>query len=194
MDEMVDTDSGTVRARYTGLAVAIHWISALLIVGQIILGLKFADMPKGPDKFALFDWHKTIGVAILLLAVARLIVRLKNPPPPFPADFSRWERAAAVWNHRIFYFLMFALPITGLMMIADHAVGGMTQLKFGLPFPVIPLPVPDEAHSLLAWGLIGLLVLHVLAALKQQFFDRTAVADRMPPFHSRRHGDIVTGE
>ena len=194
MDEMVDADSGTVKARYTGLVVAIHWISALLIVGQIILGLKFADMPKGPDKFALFDWHKTIGVAILLLAVARLIVRLTHRPPPFPADFPRWERFVAVWNHRIFYFLMFALPITGLMMVADHAVGGMTQLKFGLPFPVIPLPVPDEAHSLLAWGLIGLLVLHVLAALKQQFFDKTIVADRMPPFHSPRHGDIDAGE
>ena len=194
MDGMVDANSGNVPVRYSGLVVAIHWISAMLIVSQIIIGLKFADMPKGPDKFALFDWHKTIGVVILLLAVTWLIVRLTHRPPPFPADFPRWERAAAVWNHRLFYFLMLALPITGLAMISDHAVNGMTQLKFGIPFPVIPIAVPDEAHSLLAWAWIGLLVLHVLAALKQQFIDRTIVADRMPPFHSPRHGDIVAGE
>ena len=186
MDRMVDDTTGPVAVRYSSLAVAIHWVSALLILSQIAIGLKFADMPKGPEKMDVFSWHKTVGVAILLLAVARLIVRLKNPPPPFPADFPKWKRAAAVWSHRLFYFFMFALPITGLGLVAERAVGGMTALRWGLKFPAISIGPVAESHELLAWGLIGLLILHVLAALKQQFFDKTAVADRMPPFRSRR--------
>lgn len=185
MDRMVDDTTGPVAVRYSSLAVAIHWFSALLILAQIAIGLKFADMPKGPEKTDIVAWHKTVGVAILLLAILRLAIRLNNPPPPFPADFPKWERAAAVWNHRLFYFLMFALPITGLGLVAERAVGGMTILRWGLKFPALSIGPVAEAHELLAWSLIGVLVLHVLAALKQQFFDQTAVADRMPPFRSR---------
>jgi cytochrome b561 len=185
-DRMIERDSGVATTRYKAIAVAIHWLSAALILSQIVIGLKFADMPKGSEKMDVFSWHKTVGVLILLLAVARLAVRLINPPPPFPADFPKWERAAALWMHRIFYFLMFALPITGLSLVSERAVGGMTDLRWGLKFPAISLGPVGEAHELLAWGLIGLLILHVLAALKQQFFDKTAVANRMPPFRSTR--------
>lgn len=189
MDRMVDDDSGRAPVRYANAAVAIHWISALLILAQIAIGLKFADMPKGDDRAMLFDWHKTVGVTILLLAVLRVIVRLRNPPPPFPAGFPKWERAAAVWNHRIFYFLMFALPLTGQSMVADHSKGGLTDLVGGLKWPVFSLGPVGETHTLLAWAMIGLLVLHIGAALKQQFVDRTIVADRMPPFRSS--ADVV---
>lgn len=81
---------------------------------------------------------------------------------------------------------MLALPVTGLMIIADHAVGGMTQLKFGLPFPVIPVPIPDEVHSWLAWSLIWLLGLHILAAIKHQVMDGHIVSRRMSPFGPAR--------
>ena len=177
-----DENPQSASTRYISTAIAIHWFSALLIVSQIILGLKFADMPKGSERVDLFTWHKTIGVAILLLAIGRLVVRLINPPPPLPVKVPGWQRMTAVWTHRMLYFLMIALPITGLMIIADHAVGGMTELKFGLFFPVISVPIPDEVHSWLAWGLIWLLGLHILAALKQQVMDGPIVSRRMSPF------------
>ena len=182
MDDLVDGNSGAVPTRYVHAAIAIHWVSALLIISQIILGLTFADMPKGPEKMGLFAWHKTIGVTILLLAIARLVVRLRNPPPPLPATLPTWQRFAAAWSHRLLYFLMFALPITGLMIISDHAVGGMTKLKFGLAFPVIPVGVPDELHAYLAWSMIALLGLHIAAALKQAIMDGPIVSRRMSPF------------
>lgn len=186
MDRMVDTDSGQVAVRYSNLAVAIHWITAVLILTQVAIGLEFADMAKGPDRSLLFTWHKTIGVTILLLAIVRLIVRLMNPPPPFPAEFPKWERFAAVWNHRLFYFLIIALPVTGLSAVSDHAVHGMTTLIGGLKFPVIPLGDTGDLHVFLVWTTIALLAIHVGAALKQQFFDRSIVAGRMPPFRSPR--------
>lgn len=182
MDREIDGNPDSVPTRYVHAAIAIHWFSALLIISQVILGLKFADLPKGPGRLDLFTWHKTIGVAILLLAIVRLAVRLKNPPPPLPAMISGWQRVTAVWTHRLLYFFMFALPITGLMIISDHAVGGMTKLKLGIPFPVIPVPIPDEVHGLLAWGLIALLGLHIAAALKHQIMDGPIVSRRMSPF------------
>ena len=190
MDAMVDADTGDHAVRYKGIVVAIHWITALFVLTQIYLGLQFADMPKGPARMDLFTWHKTVGVIILLLALVRLAVRLMNPPPPFPADFPKWGRFVAVWSHRAFYFLIIGLPLTGLAAVSKKAVNGMTELKGGLSFPVVPIEGIGEVHSLLAWGLIALLVLHVGAALKQQFYDKTAVADRMPPFRSPRHDEV----
>jgi cytochrome b561 len=186
MDRMIDETTGSSVRRYSSIAIAIHWLSAVLIIAQIILGLKFGDMPKGPARLELFTWHKTVGVVILLLAFARLAVRLTNKPPAFPEGFPKWERAAAVWNNRIFYFLMIALPLTGLSLVGEHSPNGMTGLIGGISVPVLPYLKVAESHTLLAWGMIGLLVLHVAAALKQQFFDKSVVADRMPPFHSPR--------
>ncbi|MEO5640579.1 MAG: cytochrome b [Sphingomicrobium sp.] len=182
MDREIDGNPDSVPTRYVHAAIAIHWLSALLIISQIILGLKFADMPKGPERIELFTWHKTIGVAILLLAVVRLAVRLTNPAPPLPAMIPGWQRLTAVWSHRFLYFLMFALPITGLSLVSKRAVGGMTELIGGLKFPVIPLGPVGEAHSLLAWGMIGLLGLHVAAALKHKIMDGPVVSRRMSPF------------
>jgi cytochrome b561 len=181
-DDLVDGTTQQTPQRYVGAAIAIHWISALLIISQLLIGLKFADMPKGPERADLFTWHKTIGVTILLLAVARIAVRLMNPPPPLPTMIPHWQRLAAAWSHRLLYFFMFALPLTGLMIISDHAKNGMTTLLGGIPFPVIPVAIPDEVHGLLAWGLIGLLALHIAAALKHQFMDGPIVSRRMSPF------------
>jgi len=186
-DYMVEESTGRQAVRYKSIVVWIHWITALFVVAQVVIGLKFADMPKGPVRTDLFAWHKTVGAIILLLALVRLAVRLMNPPPPFPQDIPKWERTAAVWSHRLFYFLLVALPLTGLAAVSKRAVGGMTDLQFGLRFPVVPIPALGEAHVFLVWSLIVLLVIHVGAALKQQFFDRGEVADRMPPFRSLRH-------
>lgn len=190
MDRMVDADTGHQAVRYKGAVVAIHWISAALLLTQIWVGLQFADMAKGPARDGLFTWHKTLGVTILLLAVVRLTVRLRNPPPPFPADFPKWERFVAVWTHRIFYSMLFAMPLTGLAAVSAKAPGATTSLIGGIPLPLIPglrgVDGLGDVHGVLVFTTIALLVVHVGASLKQQFFDRTAVADRMPPFRSTR--------
>ena len=184
-DYMVEEDSGPRAIRYGNVAVAIHWLSAALILTQVYLGFAFGNFPRGSaERTELFTWHKTVGVVILLLALTRLAVRLIDAPPPYPEDFPKWERRFAVWNHRIFYFLMIALPLTGLAAVSKRAVGGMTELAFGTWFPVVPIPALGGAHEVLAFTMIGLVVLHVLAALKNQFVTGGPVAGRMPPFRS----------
>ncbi len=180
-DYMVEELSGPMAVRYRGLVVAIHWLSAALVLGQIWLGFTFADLPKGSaERTFYFEWHKTVGVVILLLAIVRLGMRLMNPPPPYPQDFPRWERAVAVWTHRLFYFLIIALPLTGLAAVSKG--GSMTKLVGGLQFPTVPVPALGGVHEVLAWGMIVLLGLHILAALKNQFITGGVVAGRMPPF------------
>jgi cytochrome b561 len=191
-DYMVQESSGPLAIRYRSIVVWIHWITAVLLITQLFIGFRFGMFPKGsPARMDAFAWHKTVGAVILLLALLRLAVRLMNAPPPYPTNFPRWERFFAVWNHRLFYFLIIALPLTGLAAVSGRAKDGLVALKFGLSIPAIPgvgeagSESFGEIHELLVWGTIVLLVLHVGAALKNQFFSDTPVADRMPPFRAR---------
>jgi cytochrome b561 len=122
--------------------------------------------------------------------LARLWYRLKNPPPPFPPELPEWERVAAVWNHRLFYTLLIAMPLVGLAAISGGAEEPMTKLAGGIPFPLIPGISKEtgdllgDIHMLSAWLLVALILLHVGAALKHQFVDRWRGSARMPPFSS----------
>lgn len=173
--------------RYNNVAVAIHWLSAALILFQIWLGFNFRG---SAPELQLFNWHKTIGVTILSLSLFRLFWRRTNPPPPYPEGFPKWERLAGVWNHRLFYLALIALPLTGLIAISTskRATGPFTDLVGGIPFPLIPgLPKswhdPSEGvHEFLVFATLALLALHIGAALKHQFADRFRMSGRMPPF------------
>jgi cytochrome b561 len=186
MDYMVEKSTGQRAVRYKSIVVWIHWITAAFVVAQVVIGFTFANMERGPDLMEVFTWHKTIGATILILALIRLAVRLMNPPPPYPANFPKWERFLAVWNHRLFYVLLIALPLTGLLAVSGRAEGGWVPLKFGLALPAIP-GIPEEngfggVHEVLVFTTLALVVLHVGAALYNQFRSETNVADRMPPF------------
>ena len=193
VDYMVEETSGRLAIRYVPIVVAIHWVTAALVLVQVWLGFTFHNLPKGtPERAELFTWHKTVGATILLLALIRLGVRLINPPPPFPAELPRWERLFAVWNHRIFYVLLIALPLTGLIAVSAKTPGATTSLIGGFQFPVIPGisegsgEISGELHEWLVYSTIALLVLHFAAALKHQFIDRGPVANRMWPFRQTR--------
>lgn len=188
-DYMVEENSGPRAIRYGGLVVLIHWTSAALILTQIYLGFAFGNFPRGSaERSELFTLHKTIGVVILLLALARLAVRLIDAPPPYPEDVAKWERRAAVWSHRFLYFFIIAMPLTGLAAVSERAKSGMTELLGGTWFPVVPIPAIGDLHEPLAFAMIALLVIHVLAALKNQFVTGGPVAGRMPPFRPTRQG------
>ena len=191
MDYMVEESTGRRAVRYRSIVVWIHWITAAVVVAQVAVGFAFHRLfERGtPERMEFFAWHKTLGALILLLALVRLAVRLMNPPPPYPSDFPKWERFAAVWNHRLFYILLIVLPLTGLAAVSGRAEGGSVPLLFGLALPAIP-GIPEENafgdwHEILVYLTLALVVLHVSAALYNQFGSRTNVADRMPPFKAR---------
>ena len=168
---------------------------------QVVLGFAFADSWRR-DLHAreVFAWHKTFGALILVLALIRLAYRLKNPPPPFPPELPRWRRIAAVWNHRAFYFLLIVLPLTGLIAVSGMSANGTTQLAGGITIPMIPGigretgETSGDLHVVLVFSTIALLLLHVAAALQQQFFEHDRTAGRMPPFQAPDGEQAVIGQ
>ena len=183
--------------RYNNVAIALHWITAVIVVAQLYVGFTFHDMERGPARTEWFTWHKTLGATILLLALIRLAWRLANPPPPFPPQLPRWERYAAVWNHRIFYAGLILIPLTGLATVSSGREG-TTELLGGLPLPLIP-GLPRSAgdplgsiHVTLVYLTIALVVIHVAAALKHQFVDKSRVAGRMPPFRDPVREPVIS--
>lgn len=173
--------------RYNDVAVAFHWTIAALILVQIWLGYNRSTGN-------LFDWHKTVGMLILLLSIGRLLWRFAKPPPPLPSDLPGWERLAARITHAGFYVAMIGLPLTGWAAVstgrAAREGATATPLLGGIDLPLLPLGQaahdPSETlHIALVWMTFALLALHVGGALKHQFVDRTPAANRMPPFGIR---------
>lgn len=178
------------RSRYSRVAIALHWIIAALIVGNLAGGLLF-DVIEDADKalyFTVVQLHKSIGLTVLGLSLARLAWRLMNPPPSLPEHMTPAEHLLAKVTHWSFYALMLALPLTGWLMISASPLDFPT-LWFGL-FEVPRLPIERSAdtagvlhdrHELLAYLTIGVLVLHVAGALKHHYLDRDDVLARMAP-------------
>lgn len=178
--------------RYNNGAVLLHWLTALIVVAQVIVGFTFANMERGPAQGDMFTLHKTLGATILLLALIRLAWRIAHPPPPFPIELPRWERIASVWTHRAFYLLLILLPLTGLIAVSGGASAEgkfSTPLLGGLSLPLIPGisektgDLSGDVHILLVLVTLALLVLHVAAAIKHQL-QRNRAAGRMPPFRA----------
>ena len=187
--------------RYSNAAVTFHWVTAALVLTQVVIGFSFAEfMDDGGAKANLFAWHKTLGALILVLTLIRLAYRLKDPPPPFPTDLPPWRRVAAVWNHRAFYFMLIVLPLTGLIAVSGHSPKGTTQLVGGLTIPIIPGideatgETSGDVHVILVFTTIALLLLHVAAAVSQQFFEHDRAAGRMPPFQAPGGEQAVIGQ
>jgi cytochrome b561 len=184
--------------RYNNGAVFLHWLTAIIVIAQVVVGFTFGNMERGPARSDLFTVHKTIGAVILILALIRLGWRIAHPPPPYPPELPRWERVAGTWTHRLFYFLLITLPLTGLAAVSADALAkgeATTPLLGGIPLPLIPGMTRDASHLagtthvILVLVTLALVVLHVAAALKHQFQGNRA-AGRMPPFRAR-HEDSV---
>ena len=183
-------------AQYTTVAIVLHWAIAAAIVTLIVAGLWMTDAIRQPETknvaFRVYQWHKSLGLTVLVLTFARMAWRLANPPPPLPVGMSRWERTGAAVSHGAFYTLMLAIPLAGWAMVSASPFG-LPTIVFGLfEWPHIPMLAgledkkPVEAifkasHKFMAWGLLALLVLHVAAALKHHFVNRDTVLARMLP-------------
>jgi cytochrome b561 len=172
--------------RYTKVAIYLHWLIAALMIYMLFLGedwIAHAHGTFGPSV------HATLGVSILVLSFARLGWRLANPPPALPATTSTWEGKLSKVTHVLFYVLMFGLPLTGLTAFTSHMVehtDSVGSTIFGL-FAVPALPdfgmggAFHLIHNIGSKVGILLLLLHVVGALKHQFWNKDGLLRRMSP-------------
>ena len=169
------------QARYSAGAVVLHWLIALVMAFQLALG--FA-MPHDERGFALFQLHKSIGITILVLSVARLAWRLTHrPPPSVEGGFSG---ALARTVHVLLYVFMIGQPLTGWAMVSTDATRIPTLLFGTVPLPHLPLPAGineamEQSHAVLAWTGLALIVLHVAGAVRHQFLIRDGLLRRIAP-------------
>ncbi len=180
--------------RYSAVAIALHWILAFAIIGMIALGWYMGDLPRtSAIRGDLYQLHKSIGVSILVLTVARILWRVMNKPPEeVPMEHTQALIAKAV--HIGFYGLMILMPLTGWMLVSASTHGLPTIIYNTFSWPHLPIlpnlteetkhaidPFLENAHSKLAWVAIVLLGLHVAGALKHQFIDKDGLMARMLP-------------
>lgn len=168
-------------SRYTGVARMLHWAIALLILANLALGFFRGAMPKGLMAMPL---HKSIGLTVLALTFVRIGWRLAHRPPSLPRAMPRWERASAHGVHLVFYALMIALPLSG-WVISSASDRPLTWF-FLFDAPKLSVAKGDalyavshQAHDLLPWLWIALILLHVGAALRHHFVLKDSVLRSM---------------
>lgn len=180
--------------RYTMTAILLHWLSALAVLGLLMLGWYMADLPLSPQRLKLFNWHKWAGVSVLGLTLMRLLWRWTHRPPALPAELvgqtPAWQLRLAGATHMALYGLLLVVPLIGW---AYSSAAGFSVVLFG----VLPLPdlLPkDKAlaelvkpwHAVGAFSLCALIALHLAAALKHQFVDKDGLMRRMWPAGTAR--------
>jgi cytochrome b561 len=171
------------RLRYHPVAIALHWLVGLLLVGQFAFGWWLGDIPRNtPARGFWINQHKSVGLLIGVLILVRIAWRLRHAPPP-PVPMPAWQRHAAGISHVALYVCMALMPLSGYL--------GSNFSKHGIKlFNAVALPpwgpddkviyaILNQTHRVTAVVLAVLVVLHVLAVVKHQLIDRDGLLARM---------------
>ena len=175
--------------RYTGVAIGLHWLIGLMILGSFGVGLYMVDLSLSPTKLRLYSWHKWAGVTIFTLVLIRCLWRITHAAPALPPEMPRWQRLAAEASHYLLYALMIAIPLSGWLM---SSAKGFQTVYFGV-LPIPDLLVKNEAlgetlalvHKTLNFSMIALVIVHAAAALKHHFIDKDDILRRMLPARNK---------
>ena len=155
--------------RYTRTAIFLHWLVAVLVLGQFTLGWLMQEIPKSPAgvRADAFNFHKSIGLCLLGLMLFRLGWRLSHRAPAWPA-MPRWQRRLAAITHALLYVALIVMPLAGYL---GSVFSGYPVKWFGIVLPAWGADLPDvkdamrTTHLVTSFVLAGLVSLHVAGAL-----------------------------
>ena len=177
--------------RYSDVAIGLHWLIALLIIGLVAVGKFMTGLGNDdPLRFVLTQWHKTFGITVLLLSVVRLLWRFGHNPPAHPRGRPRSQRRASALVHGLLYLCLFLVPISGWVLVSVSPLNIDTLLFDVIPWPHLEpfASYTDKAHQVerftdyhvLAGNLLLVLMLgHIGAALLHQFVYRDGILRRI---------------
>jgi cytochrome b561 len=173
------------RPGYTGTAKALHWLILVLLIAQFIFAWTMPHIGRNTPITTLISLHFTFGVIIFAVAIVRLVWRVTHAEPAPEDGLPPWQLATARVVHWLLYVLLFVVPILGWI---NASWRGMPIAIFGLELPkLVATRAPGwqwtgNWHVLLAeYAMLGLVGLHVLAALYHYFIRRDGVLQRMLP-------------
>jgi cytochrome b561 len=178
-------------ARFGFIAVSFHWVIALLFLNMLAIGLTMTSMALGnPWMFPLFQFHKSLGTTIFVLAVARLLWRGINVTPLLPQGMPRLEKFAAKATHWALYAALLLMPLSGWVIVSASPLGIPTVIFGLIELPHLDFVVTSAhrkligewaslAHWAAAWSAMGLIGLHAAAALRHHFWLKDNVLRQM---------------
>ena len=174
-------DESAEPAQYTALSRILHWATAILIFGTLLIG--FTMVSTVGDYGQLLALHETIGVLVLVVVVVRIVNRLTHRPPALPSTVGRFERLGALGSELTLYGLLIAQPLVGWAMVsatgAPVVVFGTVHL-FGIaPVDAGLYSILRDVHSVVAYLFVAVIAAHVSAILVHTVTLRDGMLRRM---------------
>ena len=188
--------------RYGTVAMTLHWMIAALLLANIALGLYVAEImaDSDPMRGPALQFHKSVGLSVLVLSLLRVAWRLVNPPPPLPQTMSRPTRLLAHASHFLLYMLIIAIPLTGWLMVSASRSGAPTNFFGLLHWPNLPffahLAGPEKkslhhdfniTHLCLALSALALVPIHIAGAFYHRGREDDVLSRMVPWARARDH-------
>jgi len=172
-----------VNERYSLIARSIHWLTALMVLTMVPAGLIMIRIDGGALQNQLFDFHRSVGIVLMILTLLRLAYRLTHAPAPLPDSMPGWQKFAAKATHVFLYGFLLVNPFLG--WVATSAYGAKISV-FGL-FTMPEIIAKDRAlseqlfqvHLVLGLLFTAAVLLHIAAALYHGLIRRDGVLSRM---------------
>lgn len=166
--------------RYGTVAVSIHWLSAILIIAALATGLRAGNTADPLMQTALLRFHIPMAIAVLILTLARIVWwwRFDHKPASI-GGMPRWQTRAASLSHLLFYVIILGMAGSGIGMMVLSGAFPVIFMTDGSALPDFSTLVPHLAHGIGGRLFIGLLILHVGAALYHHFIRHDGIFRRM---------------
>jgi len=172
--------------RYGTVSKTFHWLTSITVIVLICVGLYMTRAEKTTALFSLYGLHKSFGICVLTVTFLRVLWHVYSKKPALVDTMKPWEKLAAKAGHWFLYLCLFGMPLSGWTMSSAY---GRPVSVFGFgPLPDLVAKNEELAprlaavHEYLSYALIGMIVLHVGAALKHHFIDKDPTLKRMLPF------------
>ncbi|SFM39261.1 cytochrome b [Marinobacter zhejiangensis] len=177
--ELRNTDT-----HYGIVQVLMHWLVAIAVFGLFALGYYMVDLGYYDAWYRTAPHiHKSVGLLLLALMVARLAWRWVSSAPTPQASHKRWEIVLAHLAHIILYLLIFTVLVSGYLISTADGSSIMVFNWFEVPSVTGQVKqledVAGKVHYWCAWALVGLAGVHGLAAIKHHVIDRDETLRRM---------------
>lgn len=174
--------------QFSPLQRVLHWFMALCILTMFFVGVGMVSTI-APKYLRLIEFHKSLGILILILVVIRLVARWRYGAPALPASLPEPLKLAAVGSHYLLYGLMIVMPLLGWAMLSAGAypvvVFGGLRLPQILPQSELWHTLLWDAHHYLAFAFFALVLAHLAAALMHALIRRDGVFEAMAPYPTR---------
>lgn len=171
------------RQQYTRTAIVLHWLIALLLVGQFAFGWLLDEIPRNtPARGWWINQHKSVGLVIGLLILLRIFWRLRHAPPP-ALPMPTWQRRAASASHLAMYACMVLMPLSGYLAsnFSKHGIKLFNVVRLA-PWgrdDKLLYAVFNQTHKVTAVVLAVLIGVHLLAVAKHVLVNRDRLLTRM---------------